>query len=202
MNIRRNSLINLGGSVIGLILFAAMTPLYYQVIGGERYGILSIILAFMVFFVSFDFGMGAALSYRVAGEARGEPRRQSEYFWTATAISLPVGLAIGAVLFGMVGGGFGALFRLSEEVADELMKSVAWLFAMGIATVLQSTVGGLFKGREQFLVNATLGALGIIFSILFPVAAAIAFGPSLQNLIIATRAPRPATRIPTIHIAQ
>lgn len=201
MNIRRNSLINLAGSVVGLILFAAMTPLYYRVIGSERYGLLSVILAFMVFFSTFDFGMGASLAYRVAGEARKSLREQSAYLWTALVISMPVGLGIGVLLFGMMGGGFSHIFRLSETVETELMRSVVPLLAMGTATVLQSTIGGLYRGKEWFLASAILGALGIILSILLPVAAAIIVGPSLHNLIIANLAGRLATLIPSLLMA-
>ena len=70
MAIRRNSFVNLAGAIAGLVLFAALTPLYFHVIGAERYGILGIIWVFLTFFAAFDFGMGAALTYRIANEAR------------------------------------------------------------------------------------------------------------------------------------
>ena len=143
MAIRRNSFVNLTGSLVGLVLFAALTPVYFHVIGSERYGILAIIWAFLSFFAAFDFGMGAALTFRIASEARAAPSVQADYFWTAMAISLPIGLILGAVLLGSVGGGLGHLFNLSPTVNVELLKSAPALLGIGLCTVLLSTAGGL-----------------------------------------------------------
>ena len=190
MAIRRNSFVNLAGAIAGLVLFAALTPLYFHVIGAERYGILGIIWVFLTFFAAFDFGMGAALTYRIANEARSDIARQADYFWTAMAISLPVGLVAGAVLFGLVGGGFGNIFKLTPAISAELVHSALPLFAIGISTILLTTINGFLIGREYFVANAALGALGPALSILLPVLAALLLSPSLNTLILATLAGR------------
>ncbi len=202
MAIRRNSFVNLTGNLVGLVLFAALTPLYFHVIGSERYGILAIIWAFLSFFAAFDFGMGSALTYRVASELRGDIPRQSEYFWTALSISLPVGLVTGGVLFGLVGGGLGNLFHLTDAVRGELFHSAPTLLAIGTCTVLLSTAGGLLRGREYFVTNAVLAALALALSILLPVLAALLISPSLDILILATLAGRVITVVATIVIGQ
>ena len=202
MAIRRNSFVNLTGNLVGLVLFAALTPLYFHVIGSERYGILAILWAFLSFFAAFDFGMGAALTYRVASEARGDVRRQADYFWTAMAISLPVGFVTGGILFGLVGGGVGNLFRLSPAVGAEMFHSAPALLAIGICTVLLSTGGGLLRGREYFVTNAVIAALALALSILLPVLAALLISPSLDILILATLAGRVIVVVATFAIAQ
>ena len=202
MAIRRNSFVNLTGNLVGLVLFAALTPFYFHVIGSERYGILAIIWAFLSFFSAFDFGMGAALTYRVASEARSDVGRQSDYFWTAMSISLPVGVVAGAILFGMVGGGLGNLFKLSSAVSAELFHSAPTLLAIGVCTVLLSTAGGLLRGREYFVTNAVLAALGLALSILLPALAALLISPSLDLLILATLAGRMIVVVAQIVIAQ
>ena len=190
MAIRRNSIVNLTGSIAGLVLFAALTPFYFHVIGAERYGILGIIWVFLTFFVAFDFGMGAALTYRIANEARSDIARQADYFWTAMAISLPVGLVAGAVLFGLVGGGFGNLFKLTPAISAELFHAALPLFAIGVSTILLTTINGFLIGREYFVANAVLGATGPALSILLPALAALLISPSLNVLILATLAGR------------
>ncbi|WCM29692.1 oligosaccharide flippase family protein [Sphingomonas sp. QA11] len=185
MAIRRNSFVNLTGSLVGLVLFAALTPLYFHVIGSERYGILAIIWAFLSFFAAFDFGMGSALTFKVASEVRGDVQRQAEYFWTAMSISLPVGLVMGSILFGLVGGGLGSLFHLSEAVQAELIHSAPALLGIGACTILLSTAGGLLRGREYFVTNAVLTALALALSILLPVLAAVFIAPALDILILA-----------------
>ena len=190
MAIRRNSFVNLAGAIAGLVLFAALTPLYFHVIGAERYGILGIIWVFLTFFAAFDFGMGAALTYRIANEARSDIARQADYFWTAMAISLPVGLVAGAVLFGLVGGGFGNIFKLTPAISAELLHSALPLFAIGVSTILLTTINGFLIGREYFVANAVLGAIGPALSILLPVLAALLISPSLNVMILATLAGR------------
>lgn len=190
MAIRRNSFVNLTGNLVGLVLFAALTPLYFHVIGSERYGILAIIWAFLSFFAAFDFGMGSALTYRVASDLRGDVQRQSEYYWTALSISLPVGLTMGLLLFGLVGGGFGNLFHLTDVVLAELVRSALALLGIGACTILLSTTGGLLRGREYFVTNAVLTAVALTLSILLPVLAALFISPSLHVLIMAVLASR------------
>lgn len=190
MAIRRNSFVNLTGAIAGLVLFAALTPFYFHVIGAERYGILGIIWVFLTFFAAFDFGMGAALTYRIANEARSDLARQADYFWTAMAISLPVGLVAGAVLFGLVGGGFGNIFKLTPAISAELFHSALPLFAIGVSTILLTTINGFLIGREYFVANAVLGAIGPALSILLPALAALLISPSLNILILATLAGR------------
>jgi O-antigen/teichoic acid export membrane protein len=202
MAIRRNSFVNLTGNLVGLVLFAALTPLYFHVIGSERYGILAILWAFLSFFSAFDFGMGSALTYRVASEARANVVRQADYFWTAMSISLPVGLVMGAILFGLVGGGLGNLFKLSPAVSAELFHSAPALLAIGLCTVLMSTGGGLLRAREYFVTNAVLAALSLALSILLPVLAALLISPSLDVLILATLASRVVVVVAAVVIAQ
>jgi len=202
MAIRRNSFVNLTSNLVGLVLFAVLTPLYFHVIGSERYGILAIIWAFLSFFTAFDFGMGAALTFRVAGAARADTPSQAEYFWTALSISFPIGLLLGGLLFGSVGGGLGGLFKLSPTVSAELVKSASALLGIGLCTILLSTSGGLLRGREYFVTNAILNSLSLTLAILLPVLAAILISPSVYVLILATLAGRVAIVIATIAFAQ
>ncbi|GAA0306466.1 hypothetical protein GCM10009087_15500 [Sphingomonas oligophenolica] len=202
MAIRRNSFINLAGAIAGLALFAALTPLYFHVIGAERYGILGIIWVFLTFFAAFDFGMGAALTYRIANEARSDIARQADYFWTAMAISVPVGLIAGGVLFALVGGGFGNIFKLTPAISAELFHSALPLFAIGVSTILLTTINGFLIGREYFVANAVLGAIGPALSILLPVLAALLISPSLNVLILATLAGRAIMVLAGILVSQ
>ena len=202
MAIRRNSFVNLTGSIAGLVLFAALTPFYFHVIGAERYGILGIIWVFLTFFAAFDFGMGAALTYRIANEARSDIARQADYFWTAMAISLPVGLVAGAVLFGLVGGGLGNIFKLTPAISAELFHSALPLFAIGVSTILLTTINGFLIGREYFVANAVLGAIGPALSILLPALAALLISPSLNILILATLAGRAIMVLAGLFVSQ
>ena len=202
MAIRRNSFVNLASNLVGLVLFAALTPLYFHVIGSERYGILAIIWVFLSFFSAFDFGMGAALTYRVAGESPGDVACQSDFFWTAMCISVPVGLVTGMILFGMVGGGLGSWFKMTPAISTELFHSAPALLGIGLCTVLSSTSGGLLRGREYFVTNAALNALVMALQILLPVLAALLISPSLYILIPATLAGRLIVVVATIVIVQ
>jgi O-antigen/teichoic acid export membrane protein len=201
MQLRRNSLINLAGGIIGLILYAALTPLYLHTVGPERYGLLAIVWAFLAFFSAFDFGMGIALGYIIATKSEDSVSEQSQFFWTGLIISLPFGLVAGAVLFGLIGGGLGNLFNLSISVKAELVASGPSLVAIGICTVLLSAIGGLFRGRQMFATTAVFGTVSLVLSILLPVAAAVFISPSLHVLIVATLLSRLMTLICAIALA-
>ena len=45
MSTGRNFAVNLGGNLLGLVLFAALTPVYLHAIGPERYGVVAVILS-------------------------------------------------------------------------------------------------------------------------------------------------------------
>lgn len=180
-----NSIINFGGSVAGLFLFALLTPLYLQAIGAERYGLLMVILALSAYVGVFNIGMGPALTYQVAGELRTDVAAQSEAFWSAMLLSAPVALVASALVFGLLPLGVASMLHLSEAIRAELYRSLPALTGIGIVTILTGNVRGMLAGREAFISLAVMGFLEASLGVLIPALVAIYISPEIPTLLLA-----------------
>lgn len=186
MSAGRNFLINLGGNLLGLVLFAALTPVYLHAIGEERYGVLTVILSLSMYVATFNFGMGPALTYRIAGDLRDDIAGQSEAYWSAMALSTPLGLIASILIFGLLPIGLADLMHLSVAARGELHGAILPLIGIGLCTILNANVRGVWAGRQAFLTMATTGSIDTVLAILAPVLAALYVSNSISALLYAT----------------
>ena len=148
MSTGRNFAINLGGNLLGLGLFAALTPVYLHAIGPERYGVVAVILSLSTYVATFNFGMGPALAYFVSGELKDDVAAQSEAYWSAMALSMPIGLIASVLIFGLLPLGLAELMHLSPNIRHELRGAVPPLIGIGLSIVLVSNARGVWNGRQ------------------------------------------------------
>ena len=186
MSSGRNFLINLTGSVLGIALFAALTPVYFHAIGAERYGVITVILSLSMYVATFNFGMGPALTYQVAGPLDGDVPAQSEAFWSAMALSTPVGLVASIVIFGLLPIGLADLMHMSSTVRHETAAAFLPLVGIGLCTILAANVRGVWHGRQAFATMSIFGAFETVLTILMPVLAALYWSPDIGVLLYAT----------------
>ena len=186
MSTGRNFLINLGGNLLGLVLFAALTPLYLHTIGTERYGVVTVILSLSMYVATLNFGMGAALTFQVSGELKDDIAAQSEAFWSAMALSTPIGLVASIVIFGLLPLGLADLMHLTPAVRGELRGAVFPLVGIGLCTILSANARGVYAGRQAFLSLATFTSLDTALAILLPLLTALYVSPSVAALLYAT----------------
>ena len=186
MSSGRNFLINLSGSVLGIALFAALTPVYFHAIGAERYGVITVILSLSMYVATFNFGMGPALTYQVAGPLKDDVPAQSEAFWSAMVLSLPLGLVASIVIFGLLPIGLADLMHMSPAVRKETGAAFMPLVGIGLCTILASNVRGVWHGRQAFVTMSIFGAFETVLTILMPVLAALYWSPDIEILLYAT----------------
>lgn len=183
--IGRNTLYNLAGLFIPLVLFVVTIPLYIRAIGEARYGVLAIVWLVLGLFGMLDLGLGRAATQKIASLAGGSADERRAALDTA----LVANIAIGAV---------GALFTLGATwfVIAHGMKLDPWLraealpvvpmIALGVPVV--TTIGilsGALQGRERFLaVNRITIINGALFQIL-PLIVAWTVGPRLGWVVLA-----------------
>lgn len=190
MSIKRNTLYNVGGSVLPIALTLVTVPLFLELIGEQRYGVLSIAWVLVGYFGFLDMGLGRATAHRIATLTHANPSERAAVFWTALSINGGLGLLGGMLLLMPAYIFFGQYFDVSAPLRREMLAVVPWLcFAVPVA-ILGGVLSGALQGRERFLELNSIRIVGTLFTQLLPLAVAWLHGPSLVGLISAVIAGR------------
>lgn len=172
--VARNTLYNLLGQVLPLLVALVSIPYVVRGLGPERFGLLSLAWVVLGYFTLFDLGLGRATTKYVAElVGRGEEQRVSEVVWTSLAFQLGFGLLGAAVLFLVTPFLVERVLHVPPELAAEARQAFTVL-SLGVPVVLaSSSLLGALEGRQRFdLVNAVripasagtylLPALGVV----------------------------------------
>jgi O-antigen/teichoic acid export membrane protein len=183
-SIPRNTLINLAGALAPAIISLVAVPLYLNLVGQARYGVLAILWVLLGYFGLFDLGMGRAMSHHIA-RVRHMPQRNTDaLFWTALLVNLLLG-ALGGLLLLFSGNLVLGLIQMPPDLRGEALQTVPWLaLSIPVATV-SAVLSGALEGREHFFIINTLGAFGNALFQIAPLAVAYLFAPHLMWLVAA-----------------
>ena len=183
-SIKKNTAWNLLGAIAPMSIGFISMPYLLSEIGLERLGILTIIWALVGYFSVFDFGLGRALTQRIA-------YLRSHHDYKSISISIKSGILL-IVLTGIMGSLL--LFLLlsiwdvswlnfSELVSADAQQAL--LYSISIIPLVTLTAGlkGVLEGFEDFRsANLLKIALGVLnFST--PVLSTLVFGPSLTSIV-------------------
>jgi O-antigen/teichoic acid export membrane protein len=152
----RNTLFNLLGQGLPLLVALVTIPYVVRGLGPERFGLLSLAWVILGYFTVFDLGLGRATTKYVAELiGRGEEERVPEVVWTAVACQLAFGLVGGAVLFVASPLLVERVLRVPPSLAAEARRTFEAL-SLGVPIVLvASSLSGALEARQRFdLVNA------------------------------------------------
>ena len=180
----RNTLLNLIGQGLPLIVAVVSMPFVIRGLGTERFGILALAWVVLGYFSLFDLGLGRAVTKLVA-EKLGTAGHESEIpaiVWTALALMAVLGMAATVVVVGLSPWVVRGVLKISDALQSETLK-VFYLLAFSIPIVI-STAGlrGVLEAHQRFdLVNAVRVPLGI-FTFLGPLAV-LPFSKSLFPVV-------------------
>lgn len=199
MSLSKNATYNFLGAALPSALTLVTVPLYLQLVGVERYGVLALCWVFLSYSAFMDFGLGLAVTRMIAGSRDGgsDP---SEGLWTAIWLSLAFGAAAAALVYG---GGlyyFGSVANLAPTFRTEVAAGIPAMAAMVPAVMLSGVLGGALQGRERFLVFNAVGMLGNVLLAILPLAFAYFWSPALPVLLLAALIARLAT-LPWLFVA-
>lgn len=179
--IGRNTLVNLFGLGLPLVVaFFAVPPLVVGM-GDARFGLLTLIWAIVSYFGLLDLGLGRALTRAVAA-ADSEERSRSVPAMVGAAIVLmgAVGLAGGILLLGI-----GPILLGQMEGNSDPVESTRALVALSVAIpaiVVTAGLRGVMEARGAFLtLNIIRVPLGIV-NFAGPLAVMLAIGPRLDAI--------------------
>lgn len=191
MSVARHTVYNLSGAILPLGISLLTVPLYLQIIGLERYGVLALAWLLAGYLNFFDFGIGRATARRMAILHDAGAEARNRLFWTSAAMTLGLAVIAGAV-FLPIAQAFLARMVIPAPLRPELADAL-WLLVFAVPVgVAQSQLNGVMEGRRAFGALNMISVAGNLLTALLPLATAYAFGPRLPLLVAATLAARAA----------
>lgn len=183
MSLKRNTLWNLLGAALPLAVGAAAVPYLIKSIGVERFGVLTLLWAIVGYFGLFDFGLGRAITQRVA-QALADRQTERIPHLAGAGITLTIYTGLGGAAILAVAASTLATSTLNVSLALQRETFHALLLS-AIAIPLTTTATayrGMIEAYEDFK-SSNLAKMLLGCSIfLFPAIGVALFGPSLANV--------------------
>ena len=171
-----------------MAIMLVAVPLYLDLIGQARFGVLSLVWLLSGYFGSFDFGIGRATAYVLArpqtSPDTGNPAAQ--IFWTALSLSAAFGLIGGLLTFWLAPLLFLQVFNTPLPLAGEVLASLPWIAAGIPLLTIESALTGTLTGREKFRALNIRSVLASALTQFLPLLAVWQIAPSLDVAIPAT----------------
>jgi O-antigen/teichoic acid export membrane protein len=179
----RNSLFNLGGLAIPVILGVIAIPFLVQGIGVQRFGLLTLVWAAVGYFNVFGLGLDRALAYGVSERlGAGRDEEVPGLVWTTVAATLALGAVAGALLFVLAPSLTTRILRVPPELAGEALQTFR-LLALALPFVVSaSALVGVVQARQRFDLLAYVALPAATWSYLGPLAV-LPFSTSLVHLV-------------------
>jgi O-antigen/teichoic acid export membrane protein len=152
----RNTVLNLVGQGLPLLVGVIAIPFTVGGLGVERYGLLSLVWVILGYFTSLDLGLGRATTKYVAEVlGSGQEEQVPRLVWTAVSIQALFGLVGAAVLATITPFLVERILSIPVAVTAEA-KSIFYLLALAIPVVfVSSSFAGVLEAAQRFdLLNA------------------------------------------------
>jgi O-antigen/teichoic acid export membrane protein len=151
-----NTLYNLAGKILPLLVGLISIPIFIHQIGVERFGILTIVWALIGYFGVFDLGLGRATTKFVAEYlALDKLDELPALVWTSLILLFGLGLIAGALVYLATPVLVDRFFKISPGLVGEASQSFS-LLAVTIPFVFTTAcLQGVLEAQQRFaLINA------------------------------------------------
>jgi O-antigen/teichoic acid export membrane protein len=182
--VAKNTIYNLFGYGIPLIVAVVFIPLLIKGLGDEKFGILNLAWVVIGYFSFFDFGIGRTLT-KIVAEKIGLNRIEEipGMFWTSFFLMLVVSLIGTLLLIFFSPSLVYNFFSISKELQEE---SINTFYALALSIPIVTTTAGLrgvLEAYQKFgIINSIRVILGV-FTFLGPLIC-LAFTKSLFWIVI------------------
>lgn len=185
MSIRKNTIWNLFGSASPMLIGVVSLPYILQNIGVEKLGVLTMVWALIGYFSIFDFGLGRALTHKVA-TLRSQGRTRSlagvaKFGLLLMFLTGMVGTFIVVIILSL--GGVEWL-NFSKEIYDDAFTAMIIAAVSIPITTFTSGLRGVLEGFEEFKVVNILRFLLGLSNFISPVLSVYVFGPNLTYIVL------------------
>lgn len=171
---QRGLLVNALGMLLPIVASLAALPVLLQYFGAARFGAFALVLAVLAYLSVLDFGLGTALTYRVAALLRdGAPETQVAVLVRTAAIAAgAAGLVFGAVAFFAAGSLAAIIFEQQPELQREVVPCLKILALALPAIFVYGVTSGLLSAHGEFgKLNLTRVPAGLLNALLPALAA-------------------------------
>lgn len=183
MSVKRHSAYNLTGSLIPIAAALVTIPLYLDLIGAEKYGVLSIAFLFLGYFGLFDLGLSKATAFRVAETGHDENATKRSILWTAILINIALG-SVGAItVFWLSTVFFQHYFDAASGLRGEIVESLPLLALCLPVSTLTGVLTGALQASYRFLDTNVISVSSTLLFQLLPLVAATTVGSDLTILL-------------------
>jgi len=189
----RNTLLNLIGQAVPLLIGVVTIPHIMRGLGTERFGLLSLAWVILGYFTVFDLGLGRATTKYVAEAlGKGEEDDVACLVWTAATVQTILGLLGTFVLASVTSLLVERILNIPPGLVEEA-KATFHILALGIPVVLvTSSFSGALEAAHRFdLINAVMIPSSTL-TFLLPFAG-ILLGASLPGIVVLILLARLAT---------
>ncbi|TCS71942.1 O-antigen/teichoic acid export membrane protein [Sulfuritortus calidifontis] len=201
MSIRRNTFYNLTGNLLPLGISLITVPIYLQLLGVERYGVLAIAWILLGYFSLFDLGLSRATANQIAKMRNATPAERQAVVWTALALNAVFGLIGSVALYIAAPPLLENVFKMAAPLRAEILAALPWMAAAIPLATLRGVLVGAMDGRERFLAVNIIHVLSTALIQIIPLMVAIAYGPQLEGIIAAAIGVRVLT-LAILYLAQ
>jgi O-antigen/teichoic acid export membrane protein len=184
LSLKKNTVANILGSLIPMIVALITVPLYLNVIGYEKYGLLVILWAVIGYFSFFDLGLSRSLIQRLSSQKNSIDNDAGKLVWTAYFLALISAVVGGLILYVLAkyailhfAGKTKIPVNELNELVNLLLISMPIILSVGI---FSSAMQAKLKFIELNFIQ-TIG--GILFQVVPLIQASFGYA-KLSNLII------------------
>ena len=167
-----------------MLIGMAAIPYIYKHIGIERVGILTIIWALIGYFSIFDFGLGRAITQRIAGLPPDSAEQYKKNIaTTGVFFTVLIGIAGGVVGFAAIELVGVSWVNSAPSLADEIRASFLLACLAIPATTATTGLRGILEGEEKFKVINLLKLILGLSNFLGPIAVIALYGAHLDYIV-------------------
>ncbi len=184
MKLVKNSLSNLGSSIIIALIAFVSIPLYIEKIGPANYGALAIIWLIIDHFSIFDFGLSRAVAHKIS-DVKDVEKEHSEIYWTALVVSSVAAIMVAILIYLVLNV---LVNKLNIKVYDEvggLQELIGYILPILPLSVLQCVLVGVVHGKEKIHAMSIINILSTLVYQLLPLVAICIYGDDIKLIILA-----------------
>lgn len=196
MSIQKNTLINLAGTIVPIMVMLITVPMYLNALGEVRYGVLALVWLVLGYFSVLEMGLGKATANQIAKAHATSIKERSEIFWTALLSNALLGV-LAALLLWLAGGYLLTnILKMPEGFRQEAIQALPWMISTLPLAMVSSVLIGALEGRNEFFfVNMLQVISNTIFQVI-PLIVAFRIGPGLEIIIPTAVISRAAMNLP------